>query len=102
MERVRLAYRETIRPFLSSPDRVNNPCSCHDEAAFLFASLRKQAPPSVHKPLADLENICEEQRQLQRQKVMYKVLHGWLLLHVPLSLALILLGAIHAVAALWY
>jgi hypothetical protein len=27
-------------------------------------------------------------------------MHGWLLLHIPLSLALILLGAVHAVMAL--
>jgi hypothetical protein len=27
-------------------------------------------------------------------------LHGWLLVHIPLSLALILLGTVHAVMAL--
>jgi hypothetical protein len=27
-------------------------------------------------------------------------LHGWLLLHIPFSLALIVLGAVHAVMAL--
>jgi len=34
------------------------------------------------------------------QERLHQWLHGWLLLHVPVSLALILLGAVHAVMAL--
>jgi len=37
---------------------------------------------------------------LLRQEQMHRWMHGWLLLHIPLSLALILLGAVHAVMAL--
>jgi hypothetical protein len=33
---------------------------------------------------------------------MHKLLHGWLLVHIPASYALLLLGAIHAVVALRY
>jgi hypothetical protein len=33
---------------------------------------------------------------------MHRLLHGWLLVHVPLSYAVLLLGAIHAVVALRY
>jgi hypothetical protein len=33
---------------------------------------------------------------------MHHVLHGWLLVHVPLSYATLLLGAVHAVIALRY
>jgi hypothetical protein len=29
-------------------------------------------------------------------------LHGWLLVHVPLSAALLILGTAHAVASVWY
>jgi hypothetical protein len=54
----------------------------------------------VHDVLTDLENICDEARQLLRQERLHRWLHGWLLLHIPLSLALILLGAVHAVMAL--
>jgi len=39
---------------------------------------------------------------LLRQERLHRWLHGWLLLHIPLSLALILLGAVHAVMALRY
>jgi len=59
-------------------------------------------PPATHEVLADLENICEEERQLTRQRRLYLWLHGWLLVHVPLSVALIVLGGVHAVVALRY
>ena len=59
-------------------------------------------PVAFHQALEDLENICEEERQLSRQRRLYHWLHAWLLVHVPLSLALLLLGGIHAVMALRY
>jgi len=52
--------------------------------------------------LARLEEICEEKRQLDHQIILHRTLHGWLLCHIPLSLALILLGFIHAIGALRY
>jgi len=39
---------------------------------------------------------------LTRQARLHRWLHAWLLVHVPLSIALILLGAVHAVVALRY
>jgi hypothetical protein len=33
---------------------------------------------------------------------MHRLLHGWLLVHVPLSYAVLLLGAIHGFTALRY
>ena len=56
----------------------------------------------LHESVAELESICEERRQLADQKRLHHWLHGWLLIHVPLSLALLLLGAVHAVIALRY
>jgi len=59
-------------------------------------------PAAAHATLGDLEDICDEARQLTRQQRLHRWLHGWLLVHIPLSLALILLGAVHAVMALRY
>jgi hypothetical protein len=80
------------RQFLGDPDRSKN----------AFAGIRRLLPPTVHPALQDLEDICDENRQLMRQERLHRWLHGWLLVHIPLSLALILLGAIHAVMALRY
>ena len=55
-------------------------------------------PPNLHPAIDELENICEEKRELDQQNTMHKALHGWLLIrHVPLSYAVLLLGALHAV-----
>jgi hypothetical protein len=66
----------------------------------MFQQFRVLLPPELHSNLDDLENICEEKRQLDKQSRLHKILHGWLLLHIPLSYALLLLGAVHAVVAL--
>jgi hypothetical protein len=68
--------------------------------ASIFSNLRVLLPPNLHSHVDDLENICEEKRQLDQQSRLHKILHGWLLVHVPLSYALLLLGAWHAVMAI--
>jgi hypothetical protein len=94
-------YARSIRPGLASgqekhvkpdPERLRS----------VFDSLRRLLPETAHPILADIEHICEEERQLQRQRRIYFWLHGWLLVHVPLSIALLVLGAVHAVMALPY
>jgi hypothetical protein len=70
------------------------------QAQKLFQQFRVLLPPELHSNLDDLENICEEKRQLDKQSRLHKILHGWLLVHIPLSYALLLLGAVHAVVAL--
>lgn len=70
------------------------------QAQKMFQQFRVLLPPELHSNLDDLENICEEKRQLDKQSRLHKILHGWLLVHIPLSYALLLLGAVHAVVAL--
>ena len=69
-------------------------------ASSAFASLRTLLPAAAHAALTDLEGICSEARQLALQERLHRWLHGWLLVHIPLSLALIFLGTLHAVMAL--
>jgi hypothetical protein len=94
-------YLNEMRPFLEHPKRGNR---LADAAATnsTVAGLRTLLPAAAHATLSDLEDICDEARQLARQEQLHRWLHGWLLVHIPLSLALILLGAVHAVMALRY
>jgi hypothetical protein len=101
-EYFRSVYSETIQAFLSDPDGVRNECADKDQCDALFASLRIRVPSVVQTILAGLEGICEEERQLKRQQLIYRCLHGWLVVHVPLSLMVVVLGGIHAVFALGY
>jgi hypothetical protein len=101
-ERFREAYLFTIRPFLENPGAPGSELGDDRKAGSVFQSFRRMLPNIVHPRLEDLENICEEERQLNRQTRLYRWLHGWLLVHVPLSIALLVLGAVHAVMALRY
>jgi hypothetical protein len=95
-------FQKKIRPFLLQTGGTKLVFAESKEASDLFAQLRVLVPNDLWPKLEDLENICEEKRQLDRQRRMHDVLHGWLLVHIPTSYALLLLGAVHAVYALRY
>ena len=99
---LRRFFLDEMRPFLEQPKQRGQRLGDAAKASSAFAGLRTLLPAAAHVTLADLEDICDEARQLARQERLHRWLHGWLLLHIPLSLALILLGAIHAVMALRY
>jgi len=94
-------YLSEMRPFLEHPKNSNRLADA-PAASGAFAGLRALLPAAAHASLSDLEDICNEARQLARQEQLHRWLHGWLLVHIPLSLVLILLGAVHAVMALRY
>ena len=99
---LRLFYFSDIRAFLEAPAWQRQNLGDPERAKNAFAALRRMMPPVAHPALDDLLDICNETRQLMRQELLHRWLHGWLLVHIPLSLALILLGAVHAVMALRY
>jgi hypothetical protein len=99
---LRETYLRDIRPFLDPANRPNGILGTSSRAATLFRHMRTTLPPVLQETLTELEAICDERRQLADQKRMHHVLHGWLLVHVPLSYATLLLGAVHAVIALRY
>jgi hypothetical protein len=99
---LRRFYLEEMRTFLQAPRRRGSRLGDAAKASSALAGLRTLLPATAHATLGDLEDICDEARQLTRQERLHRWLHGWLLLHIPLSIALILLGAVHAVMALRY
>jgi len=100
--RLQSCWDETIRIYLEHstnlrPGRVKN-----REAQQKLRQLRTLLPPAMHDAVAALEDICDEARQLRRQCILHYAMHGWLLVHIPLSYALLALAAVHAVTALRY
>jgi hypothetical protein len=95
-------YSREMRPFLQHERAQNAALAIRTRAAGIFQGLRTLLPAELHGTVKDLEDICEEERQLRRQISYHHWLHGWLMLHVPLSLALLLLGCAHAIMALRY
>ncbi len=97
---LRSFYLNEMRPFLERPGKRSQRLADAATASSAFASLRTLLPAAAHAALTDLEGICSEAHQLALQERLHRWLHGWLLVHIPLSLALIFLGTLHAVMAL--
>lgn len=96
---LRAFYMKEMRPFVQAPSRPH-PLADVTTAAAMFAKLRPLLQASLEAPIADLESICEEERQLLQQERMHGMLHAWLIVHVPLAYALMLLAVVHIVMAL--
>jgi hypothetical protein len=92
-------YMKEMRPFVQAPARghaLADPVT----AAAMFEKVRAMTPASTSAAIADLESVCEEERQLLRQERMHGLLHAWLIVHVPLSFALMVFAVVHIVMAL--
>jgi hypothetical protein len=99
---LRRFYRQELRVYLEQPEKRGQRLGSAEKAKMAFGGLRTLLPVTAHATLQDLEDICDEARQLLLQERLHRWLHGWLLVHIPISLALIVLGAVHAVIALRY
>lgn len=95
-------FRREMRPYISESGPRGLVLADRQKSHAVFQQLRLLLPPSLHPSVDDLENICEEKRELDQQAQYHRILHGWLLVHIPASYALLLLGAVHAVMALRY
>ncbi|HEV2690523.1 MAG TPA: hypothetical protein VGV35_18325 [Bryobacteraceae bacterium] len=95
-------YLSKIQPFLDDPEAPGAELADPRRGSEVFDALRRLLAKPAHAVLDDLQNICDEERQLNRQIRIYQWLHGWLLVHVPLSIALLVLGGVHAIMALRY
>jgi hypothetical protein len=97
-------YSSEVAPYLAA-DRahaVRMPLYNRTTSQQEFDDYRKLFPAAASQPIAALEEVCEEKRQLDHQVRLHRWLHGWLLVHLPVSAALLLLACIHAVVALRY
>ncbi len=103
-EAMRAHYLEEVRPFLfdTTTPYTRKLFATADKVSAYFSHLKTILPVASHDVLADLEAVCEERRQLAVQATLHVWLHGWLYVHVPLSMAFLVLTAVHAVISLRY
>lgn len=95
-------YLGDVRLFLDGQYARSSLLGSATRAAAMFEQVRIMLPPTLHDTLDQLAAYCEERRQLAMQTRLHRWLHGWLLVHIPLAMALLVLGFAHAVMALWY
>lgn len=95
-------FESQMKPYLLSRHPQKYLLGDPVQASTAFQQLKVLVPQAYWPKFDELANICEEKRELERQRRLHKFLHGWLLFHIPASYALLLLGAVHAVVALRY
>ncbi len=64
-----------------------------------FRLLKLAVPDSLQPALGQLQDVCDEKRRLDLQTRLHYWLHGWLIVHAPASLLLVVLTLVHAVVA---
>jgi hypothetical protein len=66
-----------------------------------FRLLKLQITSHEQSALARLQALCDEKRQLDLQARFHYWLHGWLVVHAPASILLIVVTLVHAVVAMY-
>jgi hypothetical protein len=95
-------FRREMEPYIAKGGANGQTLADRQQSQAMFQQLRLLMPLNLHPAIDDLENICEEKRELDVQTQYHRILHAWLLVHIPASYALLVLGAVHAVMALRY
>lgn len=101
---MRTFHTEQLRPFLAAPAPRRSTLLSELRSETYFSALRRRlgsrGGDAAANALDRLEELARDRRRLAEQEHMYRWLHAWLMLHVPLSAALLVLGVVHAVVAL--
>jgi hypothetical protein len=102
-QRLEEFYRQEVRPFLAERYDRSAPLADAGRGEAIFTRLRSLPGfAAAESQLERLRTCCDERRQLGEQERLHRLLHGWLYLHVPLSVALLVLGLAHVVMSLYY
>ncbi len=101
-EVLRQKFVSTIQPFLEGGLRLKSPLKDRRSSAEFFRQLRAVLDPEAHPVLEAIEDCCEQRRQFDLQTRLHWWLHSWLWIHLPLSMALLVLMFVHAYVALKY
>jgi len=92
-------YLTTVRPFLSVEGDKTSKLANASGAATLFKDVHSMTPNNMHPILDKFRELCDERRELTEQARLHLRLHYWLLIHIPLSMALIVLTLLHIITA---
>lgn len=96
-------YEMYVLHYLRNPASRRHALGRVNSAPLLFDGIRERVAGSeMADPLTRLTQMCDESRARVKQARMYRWLHGFLLIHIPPSIALLILMAVHAVRALYY
>jgi hypothetical protein len=89
-----------VHPFLETGASDHGVLGSRQRNTWYFDDLRLRVEPELRTLVSQLEELCERRRQLNLQRRLHFWLHNWMWVHLPLSIALIVLLVGHVVFAL--
>jgi hypothetical protein len=101
-EFLRHCFLDVVKPYLEQGSASGSPLAEPARADAIFQDLRLRVAPGAHPAVDVIKGIVEQRRQLERQQRLNFWLHNWLVIHLPLSVALIVLMFVHVFVALKY
>ena len=101
LEALSTFYGEQVASFVMAP-KVGHALGTESEAQLVFAALEANTQRSLRPLLPQLESLCARARELAEQRRLLRWLHSWQLAHIPASMLVLLLVALHAAAILYY
>ncbi len=99
---LRAFYLRHVRTFLQVEVDPNSSLLNATQAEGIFATVREGIPSKMESVALGLESICNERRQLIAQNKLQWIMHGWTLIHIPLSMSLLILTLIHIIMSLYF
>jgi hypothetical protein len=101
-----VALHAVVRSFLSESYQRGSQLADPIRAELMFEWVRTvpgiDQVTTVAEAVARMEVLARERRDLGEQEILHAYLHNWLLVHVPITVALLVLGVAHAVLAVYW
>ncbi|MGI8982114.1 MAG: hypothetical protein ACR2FY_23025 [Pirellulaceae bacterium] len=94
------AMKQEIEPYLRSGRSLTGKLGTGIKTRLYFDDLRQKSPTAVRSAIDQIEALCGRRGELVLQERLQFWLHAWLLVHLPLSIALVVLLAGHVYLAL--
>jgi hypothetical protein len=93
---------EDAIPYLSVRKGIRYSLNSQEDSDELFRLLKMNVPDEYHPAVEEIKGWCDDRRLMDKQTRLQHWLHGWLLIHVPISFLLLILTLWHAVATLYF
>lgn len=98
-------YMEQVRDYLRpgpAKQVAGDLLAVRSRAEAAFRDLKGRLQPEAHPVVDRLADLCNQRRQFAIQARLHRWLHSWLVVHFALSMALVVLMAVHTYFALRY
>ncbi len=94
-------YETRALPFLKDPHTYGQ-FATEASTSLAFNALRTRVGPTEQAALDELEDIFRDLRELLAERNYHRLLFGWQLVHIPLSIMVVLFTAAHILSAVYY